>query len=532
MAASNISARKLPHNLEAEQAVLGCVLIDQEAPVSILNELSANDFYTESHKNIFSAMKNVYLRNAPIDYVTLSDELESQGLLESVGGISYLSTLTNIVPSAANFKHYQDIVKRNSIMRKLINSSQKIIDRAYESQEGDDVLSFAEAEIYGVAESTDRSNLVPIKDSLVDVMEKFNKLVKDPDALQGIPTGFHALDHITNGFQRGDLILLAARPGFGKTSLAMNIVTNAAIKYGKSCAIFSLEMPKVQLAQRALCSVANVSMKKALKGDLNEKEWRRILGRMKDLGEANLYIDDSSMNTPAEILSKCRRLQREKGLDILMIDYLQLMNSGGSTDNRQQEIATITRNLKIMAKELNVPLILLSQLSRAVESRTDHRPMLSDLRESGAIEQDADIVLFIYKSEKYTDVDASEQEEGIAELLIAKHRNGETGKIRLAWNGATTTFGNLDSDSNRASLEETAPPLDIDEQAFDNAVADNFVDNMVEVNEEIPFEPSDVPYNSDEVPYDEVDVPFDVNDVPPEENEPVPLDDIDLSKIF
>lgn len=435
-----IKARKLPHSLDAEQAVLGCVMLDEEAPVTILNELADTDFYTDSHREIFTAMKSIYLRNVPIDYVTLCDELEGKGVLDTVGGISYISTLTNVVPSAVNFKHYMDIVKKNSILRRLISSGQKIIDKSYEAGDSDDVLAFAEAEVYGVAESTDRSNLGPIKDSLVEVMDKFDKLVRDPDALQGLASGFAALDAITNGFQKSDLILLAARPGVGKTSLAMNIAEHVAIKGKKSVAMFSLEMPRAQLAQRTLCSLAKVSMDKALKGKLDEREWRRIMKQMQELGEAKIFVDDSSLNTPAEILSKCRRLQREKGLDFVVIDYLQLMSSGRRSDNRQQEVSDISRNLKILAKELGVPVLVLSQLSRAVEGRRDHRPILSDLRESGAIEQDADIVMFIYRDEYYHE---DSPDKGIAEIIIAKQRNGPIGTVQLKWLPELTKFANL-----------------------------------------------------------------------------------------
>lgn len=534
------SARKLPHSLDAEQAVLGCVLIGEEAPHEILNELNEDDFYTDSHKSIFGAMKSLYLKSVTIDYVTLCDELETQNVLESIGGISYISTLTNIVPSAANYQHYVDIVKRTSTVRKLINSSQKIIDTAFDSDSAEDVLAFAESEIFGVAEKNDRSHLTPIQESLPEVMEKFNKLVKDPEALQGVPTGFVQLDYITNGLQKGDLILLAARPGFGKTSLAMNIVEHAALKENASCAVFSLEMPRVQLAQRALCSVAKVSMEKALRAKLDEKEWRRLFAAIKNFDSAKLFVDDSSMNTPADIKSKCLRIKREKGLDLVMIDYLQLMSSGKRTESRQLEISEITRNLKIMAKELEVPVIVLSQLSRAVEQRqNNHKPMLSDLRESGSIEQDADIVMFIYKSDKYNDIPEQEQEIDIAELIIAKHRNGALGTVKLGWNGSTTTFTNLSSDSYKASLEETAPPEKIDSSALDSAMA-FYGEDVQEINlDDIP------PADSDYVPPTEAPPESEnFNGAPANnlkqtnnfendmEDKPKSLEDIDLSKIF
>jgi len=479
----DIVARKLPHSLEAEQAVLGCVLIDQEAPFTILNEMGKDDFYTDSHRSIFSAMQSLYLSGQPIDYVSLPDELEREGLLESVGGLSYISSLTNIVPSAANFKQYMHIVKRGSVLRKLISSSQRVIDKAYEDN-SENVLEFAEGEIYGISEKNDRSKLEHIKDSLTQVMDKFNKLVKDPDSLQGIATGFIGLDRLTNGFQNSDMILLAARPGVGKTSLAMNIVNHMAIKEKKSCAVFSLEMPKVQLAQRALCSSAKVSMERALKAELDDKEWRRLFQHVKLMSDAKIYIDDSSLNTPGAILSKCRRIQREKGLDFVMIDYLQLMGSGTRTDNRQTEVSEISRKLKILAKELNVPVLVLSQLSRAVESRKgkDRRPILSDLRESGAIEQDADIVMFIHKPEDENNEEGNSHKDCVMELSIAKHRNGPLGDVPLFWRGDVTTFYNLDSASKMESFEKSMPKvkkddkdLDSAKQAVDDAVYDNLI---------------------------------------------------------
>jgi len=465
----DVVARKLPHSLEAEQAVLGCVLIDQEAPITILNEMVKDDFYTDSHRSIFGAMQSLYLNGQQIDYVSLPDELEREGLLESVGGLSYISSLTNIVPSAANFKQYMNIVKRNSVLRRLISSSQRIIDKAYEDN-SENVLEFAEAEVYGISEKNDRSKLEHIKDSLTSVMDKFNKLVKDPDSLQGIPTGFAGLDRLTNGFQNSDMILLAARPGVGKTSLAMNMVLHMALNEKRTCAVFSLEMPKIQLAQRALCSSAKVSMERALKAQLDDKEWRRLFEKVKAMSDSKIYIDDSSLNTPGAILSKCRRIQREKGLDFVMVDYLQLMSSGTRTDNRQTEVSEISRKLKVLAKELNVPVLVLSQLSRAVESRKgkDRRPILSDLRESGAIEQDADIVMFIHKPEDENNEENTSRKDCVMELSLAKHRNGPLGDIQLFWKGEITTFFNFDGDSKMAGLEKSMPKVKKDSSDLDN----------------------------------------------------------------
>lgn len=462
-------AKMMPHSVEAEQAILGCILIDENVPVEVMSKLCGEDFYIDAHSTIFEAMNKIYNSNSPVDFVTLSDELDKCGQLEQIGGIEYLTTLTNVVPSAVNFAHYMNIVKRDSVLRKLISSGQKIIENSYESDDKTEALSYAEKLIFEIAQNEDATSLEHIGDALKSVIDKFDKISKNKNVLRGMATGFRDLDKITNGLQNSDLILLAARPGVGKTSFAMNIVTNIAISQNKRCAIFSLEMPKTQLAQRALCSVACVSMAKALRGELSVDEWKAIWAANKKLVDAGLYIDDSSMNTPIDILSKCRRLKREGGLDLVMIDYLQLMNSGGKVkDNRQQEISEITRYLKIAARELDVPIIVLSQLSRAVETRKDHRPVLSDLRESGSIEQDADIVMFIYKPEMYNDV-PSEDESGVCELNIAKHRNGSLDTIKLRWFGEYTTFTDFDFKPKvQARTNEEAELLEIKEGDFNN----------------------------------------------------------------
>lgn len=447
--------KMLPHNLEAEQSVLGCMLIDEETPVVIMNELKENHFYTDVHKIIFEAMYNIYSVNSPIDFVTLTDELNRVGKLDSVGGLDYITLLTNIVPSSANFMHYVDIVKRDYTLRELINISSQIIEKAYNNDSHEETLNFAEKSIFDLAQKGSVSALDPVGNTVDDVLAKFELIQRDKSVLRGITTGFYALDKITNGLQRSDLILVAARPGIGKTSFSMNIVTNAALQ-GHRCAIFSLEMPRSQIVQRCLCSIANVSMKKALSGDMNAEEWQRILKAGEKLKSIEIFADDNSLNNPMDILRKCRRLKREKkGLDLIMIDYLQLMSSPRPKDSRQLEISEFTRALKIAAKELDVPIILLSQLNRAIESRKDHTPILADLRESGSIEQDADIVMFINRPDSYADYKG---DKDICEIIIAKHRNGEQGKVNLAWHGETTTFKNLDKDANAESLQNSAPP--------------------------------------------------------------------------
>ncbi len=466
-----------PHNIEAEQAVLGCILIDNQAQVDILSLMHEEDFYSEAHQQIFKSMSKVYQKSIPVDFVTLTDQLEKDGMLEKVGGIDYVTFLTNAVPSAANFNHYCEIVKSDSIRRKLIKSGQEIIEDAFDNQDKDKSLQFAEQVIFDISEKEGRSSLEHVgrNDGAVKkVIDKFSEIAKDPTILKGIPTGYTDFDKITNGLQNSDLILLAARPGVGKTSFSMNILVHAATELGKKCAIFSLEMSKEQLMQRAICSLAKVSMGKALKGEMDGEEWKRIWAASKKLEQSGLYIDDSSMTTPADLLSKCRRLKMQEGLDLIMVDYIQLMTSAKKQDNRQLEISDISRTLKIAAKELNVPIIVLSQLSRAVESRQDHRPLLSDLRDSGAIEQDADIVLFIYNPEKYNDV-PQEDEPGTVELIIAKHRNGGTGTVKLRWIGQYTTFVNISDkvytpkiNKVEADKIEETPIENIDVDVFDD----------------------------------------------------------------
>ncbi len=453
MGAKAIKGKSMPHNIEAEQCVLGCVLIDENVPASVLGDLSSADFYLETHGIIFDAMLKLYLDRKPIDLVTVSDYLEKMGTLESVGDIEYLAKLTSILPSALNHEYYVDIVRRESLMRKLIGAGQEIISSAYDATSVEP-LNYAEKLILDIAEKGERSSLVRVGDTVDEVVKSLQDIQKDKAKLRGITTGFYGLDKITNGLQKGDLILLAARPGFGKTSFAMNVITNAALA-GHKCAIFSLEMPKEQITQRMLCSLACVDMARALGGQLESDEWRRMFDAGEKLKELDIYIDDNSYANPLNISAKCRRLKHEKGLDLIMIDYLQLMSSDNMKDSRQEVISGFTRSLKITAKDLGIPILLLSQLNRAVESRKDHTPMLSDLRESGSIEQDADIVFFISRPDQYED---TKTDSNVCELIIAKHRNGQQGKVPLLWKGEYTTFVSVNRDRNEESLEKTAPP--------------------------------------------------------------------------
>lgn len=454
--------RVLPHSIESEQSVLGCVFLDEDATISILSELKAGDFYVEAHRIIFEAMSKIYSNQAPIDFVTVTDELERINLLESVGGIEYITTLTSIVPSSSNYEHYIEIIKRNSVLRQLIAASNDIIKYSFENPDKNDAISYAEKNIFEIGQKEERSDLTLIKDSMPEVMEKFESIQKNPDGIRGISTGIYKLDLMMKGLQNSDLIILAARPACGKTSLAMNIVNHAAVKEKKKVAVFSLEMSKAQLAQRSLFSVAKVDMEKANQGKLSVKEWNALWAANSELINSDIFIDDSSMTNPTNILGKCRRLKRERGLDLVMIDYLQLMSTGKNID-RQQEVSAISRSLKIMAKELNVPVLVLSQLSRGTESRKDHRPMLADLRESGAIEQDADIVWFIHRPDMYNDSSEEEKNSGLAEIIVAKHRNGPIGTVTVKWLPQITTFMNLDKDANQASIEATAPAVKLEE---------------------------------------------------------------------
>ncbi|MCL2797738.1 MAG: replicative DNA helicase [Firmicutes bacterium] len=469
----NVKGRILPHSLEAEQAVLGCVMIDEYAPIHVLNEIKPDDFYSPSHREIFSAMLSIAQNDKPVDIITLVTELEGLGSLEAAGGVSYLTALSDAVPSASNYKHYTAIVKKNSVLRKLIEAAQAITDKAFTGDPDDNALQFSEAEIFALSEKFDRSKLVPVGGALTEAIQRMEFMFKNPDANRGIPTGFRRLDRILNGFQGGDLVLVAARPGQGKTSIGMNFITHAAFdgnrrtKAGKAdpykCAVFSLEMPAVQLSKRLLCSTATVNMAHANSGELSGPEWKKIYSAKSRLDKVHLYIDDSSLSTPIEILSKCRRLKREKGLDLVMIDYLQLMSSGKRVENRQQEVSDITRTLKIAAKELNVPILLLSQLNREVEKRKGGEPQMSDLRESGAIEQDADIILFIHRKYGPTDQSVDEETRNMVQLIIAKHRNGELGTVDVRWRGDFVTFEDVDT---AGYLGKAVPPGGGERESF------------------------------------------------------------------
>ena len=437
---------ELPHSLEAEQALLGCLLLDTKIQVETASSIEEEDFYAESHKYIFAAMRGIIRANQPVDLVTLTDALEKEGTLESAGGIAYITELTNVMPSSANYQRYLAIVKRDSMLRRLIRGAADIIEDSRKSTDEKTSLAYAEKVVYDISNTADTNDMVKIGNILPEVMTKFDELSKGTSSVRGVSTKYKALDNLLNGLHGSDLMILAARPATGKTSLAMNIVENVAMQ-GYSCAVFSLEMGKEQLVQRMICSLAGVSMENAMKGIMNRSEWLRMEKARGKLSEAKIYINDSSMIRPSEILSHCRRIKRKVGLDFVMIDYVQLMTPDKvrNSDSRQNEVTEISRNLKILAKELNVPVLALSQLSRAVESEK-RRPQLSDLRESGAIEQDADIVMFSHRPDKYAtekDFEEGKVQKNVAEIIVAKHRNGRTDTVKLYFKGECTKFLNL-----------------------------------------------------------------------------------------
>ena len=433
-----------PQNIEAEQSVIGSMLVDKDIIPSIVEILKSEDFYREDHKEIFNAITYLFERAVPVDLITVSEQLKSRGTLDNVGGLEYLTNIATAVPTTANAKYYARIVEEKSILRRLIRASSEIIDMGFEaSDEVSVILDRAERNIFDILQKRNSHGFVPIKEVLIDAFNRLEELYNNRSFITGVPSGFTDLDYKTAGFQNSDLILIAARPSIGKTSFALNIAQYAAIYRKVPVAIFSLEMPKEQLVNRMLCCEAMVDSQKMRTGRLEDDDWKKLARATGPLSEAPIFIDDSASNTVMDIRAKCRRLKLEKNLGLVIIDYLQLMQGRGKAENRQQEISEISRSLKILAKEISVPIIALSQLSRAPEQRTDHRPILSDLRESGAIEQDADLVMFLYREDLYKE---DTDKRNIVEVIIAKHRNGSTGTVELRWFGEYTKFANLKKD--------------------------------------------------------------------------------------
>ena len=427
-----------PHSVESEQSILGSIILDKDAIITVAETINPSDFYKEAHKIIYESMLSLNSNNEPIDLITLIEELRKEGHLDNIGGISYLTSLSTIVPTTSNVKYYANIVKEKSVMRQLIKASNEIINLGYDaSTDVQEILNKAEKNIFDISQEKSGDDIQPINAVLQDTFDMIEKLCTEKKEVTGITTGFKDLNKKINGLQRTDLILLAARPAMGKTAFSLNLVQNAALKGDASVAVFSLEMSKEQLVQRMLSAQSNVELSKIKTGTLGESDWPRIIDGMAVLSEAKIFIDDTPGIKISEIRSKCRRLKMEKGLDLILIDYLQLMECEGKNENRQQEIAKISRSLKILAKELDCPVVALSQLSRSPELRKDHRPILSDLRESGSIEQDADIVMFLYRDEYYHD---DSEKKNIGEVIVAKNRHGETGNVELVWFGQVQKF--------------------------------------------------------------------------------------------
>lgn len=436
--------RTPPHNIEAEQAVLGAIFLEPDAFATASEILVAEDFYRVSHQRIYQAMMTLSDKGEPIDLVTVTTLLSNEDLLTEAGGVSYLTDLANSVPTAANISYYSKIVEEKSILRRLIRTATNIVTSTY-TKEGDveEVLNEAERDILEVSSRQNSGSFKAIKDVLIDVYDHIEKLHQSDGSITGVPTGYRDLDRITSGFQKNDLIIIAARPSVGKTAFALNIAQNVATNTDENVAIFSLEMGADQLVSRMLCAEGNIDSQRLRTGKLEAEDWGKLTMAMGSLSNAGIYIDDTPGIRVSEIRSKCRRLKQEHGLGMIIIDYLQLIQGSSSrtAENRQQEVSEISRSLKGLARELNVPVIALSQLSRSVEQRQDKRPMLSDLRESGSLEQDADIVGFLYRDDYY---DSESEQQNIIEIIISKQRNGPTGTVELAFVKEYNKFVDLD----------------------------------------------------------------------------------------
>lgn len=430
-----------PQNIEAEMAVLGSMLLEEEAVAFACEKLTADFFYKDAHKKIFSSVISLYNKNKAIDLVTVSDELRAKNEIDLVGGPSYITELVNFVPSAANVGYYTQIVKEKAILRSLISASNQIITEAYDKESNVlELLDRAESVIFEIGTQKKETSFVPIKEIIKDSIETIDKLYQKKAHVTGVPTGFVDFDIKTAGLQESDLIIIAARPSMGKSAFAINIAEYAALNEKTPVAFFSLEMSKEQLVQRLLCSYAKIDAHKVRTGFLSTSDWPKLTQAASKLSEAPIFIDDTPGISVMELRAKARRLKSQYDIKLIILDYLQLMRGASGIENRQQEISEISRSLKALARELNVPVIAISQLSRAVESRTDHRPQLSDLRESGAIEQDADVVVLLLREEYYAPTD---QNQGLAEVIIAKQRNGPVGSISLVFIKEYTRFENL-----------------------------------------------------------------------------------------
>lgn len=432
-----------PHSVEAEAAVIGGLLTDNSVWERIVERVSGDDFYRKDHRVIFNAISSLDTEGKPFDVVTVAEWLDSHRQLEDAGGLAYLAALAENTAGASNINAYADIVRKRSILRQLIQATNRISETVFNPQgrNSDEILDYAEQIVFEIAEreAKGRKSYRTIKDLLVKALDRVDELFRRDNPITGVPTGFDDFDEKTAGLQPADLIIIAGRPSMGKTSFAINIAEHAAIKGKLSVAVFSMEMPGEQLAMRMMSSLGRIDQHKVRTGKLQDDDWPRLTSAVEILKDAKLFIDDTPALTPAELRARCRRISRESGLDMIIVDYLQLMQVSGTVENRATEISEISRSLKAMAKELNVPVMALSQLNRSLESRTDKRPVMSDLRESGAIEQDADVIVFIYRDEVYN---SDSPHKGMAEVIIGKQRNGPIGMVKLAFLGQYTRFEN------------------------------------------------------------------------------------------
>ncbi|MGL5440452.1 MAG: replicative DNA helicase [Filifactoraceae bacterium] len=433
----------MPYAMEAEQAVLGSIILDKDKIIPAGELLLDKDFYNDNHATIYRTMHDINRKGEPIDLITLTQSLRNKGVLEAVGGNKYLAALTTAPNVIIHFEAYCKLVKEKSILRKLIRASEEIMASSYEGAENiEDILNVAEKSIFDISQAQNKQDLTHISEVLIDAVERIQDLHANKGKITGISTGFIDLDKKINGLQKTDLILIAARPAMGKTAFTLNLAQNAAMKSGASVALFNLEMSKGQLIERMISAVSQVELNKIKNGNIDDSEWEKVMSAMGVLSDLNIHIDDAAGINMMELRSKCRRMKVEKGLDLVIIDYLQLMEGDSKFESRQQEISKISRSLKILAKELECPVIALSQLSRAPEQRADHRPILSDLRESGAIEQDADLVMFLYRDDYYNQ---NSEQKDITEVIISKHRHGEVGTVALTWFGKYQLFHNASS---------------------------------------------------------------------------------------
>jgi len=452
MKETDIHLDKLPpQNIEAEQSILGAILIDNDALPKALEILDPEDFYKQPHRKIFNVMIELFEKSEPIDMITLTDDLKRRDEIEAVGGISYLSSLVNMIPTAANVKYHSKIVREKALLRGLLRSATEIAGRVYEDNlDAEELVDYAERSIFDISDKRIKASFVTLKEVIKDSFEMIERLYDKKETVSGVPSGFRDLDDLTTGFQKGDLIVVGGRPSMGKTAFSLNVAQHVGLELKEPVAIFSLEMAKEQLAFRMLCSEAMVDSSSIRKGFIKKEDWHKLTSAASNLTGAPIFIDDSSGINALELRAKARRLKMEHGLSLVIVDYLQLMRGRGSFERREQEISEISRSLKALAKELSVPVIAVSQLNRSVEQRRPPTPILADLRESGAIEQDADVILFLYRDEIYN----KEAKKGQAEVIIAKQRNGPTGTVNLSFISNCTRFLNR-ADREYHEIEDT-----------------------------------------------------------------------------